>query len=179
MKYFSLKNWKRLLNRRVLTLAAVGILLGGAVVVNIVMNGAESEKGENTGKTGAEQVASVSALSTGGSFFEAYREERDMVRTEELAYLDAIVAQGADEETLSDAQQQKLSLIACMEAELNSENLIKAKGFEDVIVSMHNGAVNVIVGGETLSDEQVAQILDIVLRATGETARNVKVSLAQ
>lgn len=174
MKNFSLKNWKRLLNRRALTLAAVGVLLGGAVVVNIVMNSQEQGQEEKEN-----EVKSVSALSTSGSFFESYREERDTVRTEELAYLDAIVAQGADEETLSDAQQQKLSLIACMEAELNSENLIKAKGFEEVIVSMHNGAVNVIVGGESLSDEQVAQILDIVLRATGETAQNVKVSLAQ
>lgn len=175
MKHISLKNWKRLLNRRVLTLAAVGILLGGAVAVNLIMDGSEREKTE---KEGSEKVASVSSLSTGAGFFEAYREERDVVRTEELAYLDAIVAQGADEETLSDAQQQKLDLISCMEAELNSENLIKAKGFEDVIVSMHNGAVNVIVGGETLSDEQVAQILDIVLRATGKSAQDVKVSLA-
>lgn len=175
MKNFSLKNWKRLLNRRALTLGAVGILLGGAVVVNIVMNSREQEQKEE----GTQQVASVSTLTGGGSFFEAYREERDTVRTEELAYLDAIVAQGADEETLSDAQQQKLDLIACMEAELNSENLIKAKGFEDVIVSMHNGTVNVIVEGETLNDEQVAQILDIVLRATGQKAQNVKVSLAQ
>lgn len=101
------------------------------------------------------------------------------MRTEELAYLDAIVAQGADEATLSDAQKQKLDLITCMEAELNSENLIRAKGFENVIVSMHKGSVNVIVDGQTLTDEQVAQILDIVLRETGESAQNIKVSTAQ
>ena len=67
----------------------------------------------------------------------------------------------------------------CMESELNTENLIRAKGFEEVIVSMHNGSVNVIVDADALTDEQVAQILDIVLRQTGETAENIKVSTAQ
>ena len=109
-------------------------------------------------------------------FFAAYREERDNVRTQELAYLDAIVAQGGDAETLSDAQKQKLDLVNAMETELTVENLVRAKGFSDVIVSMHQGNVNVVVGAETLSDEQVAQILDIVLRETGQTAENVKIS---
>ena len=127
------------------------------------------------------QTAAVSVSAPGGrgTFFDAYRSERDSVRTQELAYLDAIVAQGGDESTLSDAQKQKMTLVSCMESELNTENLIRAKGFEEVIVSMHNGSVNVIVDADALTDEQVAQILDIVLRETGETAENIKVSTAQ
>ena len=65
-----------------------------------------------------------------------------------------------------------------MEVELTVENLVRGKGFDDVIVSMHAGSVNVIVGADTLNDEQVAQILDIVLRETGESAENVKISTA-
>lgn len=175
MKRISLEKWKRLLSRRALTLTAVGVLLLGAVVANVVMN----RQPKQAAAAGEDKVTSVSSLGMGTCFFEAYREERDSVRTEELAYLDAIVAQGADEATLSDAQKQKLDLITCMEAELNSENLIRAKGFENVIVSMHKGSVNVIVDGQTLTDEQVAQILDIVLRETGESAQNIKVSTAQ
>ena len=110
------------------------------------------------------------------NFFASYREERDNVRTQELAYLDAIVAQGADAETLSDAQRSKLDLVNAMETELTVENLVRAKGFTDVIVSIHQGNVNVVVGADTLSDEQVAQILDIVLRETGKSAENVKIS---
>ena len=124
-------------------------------------------------------AVSVSAPGAQGSFFDMYRSERDSVRTQELAYLDSIVAQGGDEATLSEAQKQKMTLVGCMESELNTENLIRAKGFEEVIVSMHNGSVNVIVDADALTDEQVAQILDIVLRQTGETAENIKVSTAQ
>jgi stage III sporulation protein AH len=165
------------LNKRVLTATGLCLLLVAAVVTNILVN-----KGKNkTEETSAQKpsgVAQVSAQSgsANANFFASYREERDSVRTQELAYLDAIVAQGGDKETLSDAQQQKLELVNAMETELTVENLVRSKGFADVIVSIHKGNVNVVVGADTLNDEQVAQILDIVLRETGKTAENVKIS---
>jgi stage III sporulation protein AH len=165
---------RKLLNRRTMTLFGVCLLLLAAVVANVIMN--RNEQKTARADTGA---ISVSAPGAQGSFFDIYRSERDSVRTQELAYLDAIVAQGGDEITLSEAQKQKMTLVGCMESELNAENLIRAKGFEEVIVSMHNGSVNVIVDADALTDEQVAQILDIVLRETGETAENIKVSTAQ
>ena len=170
----SIQNLRKLLNRRTMTLCAVALLLLAAVAANVIMNRTEEKMAQ------AEAAAvSVSAPGAQGSFFDIYRSERDSVRTQELAYLDAIVAQGGDEATLSEAQKQKMTLVGCMESELNTENLIRAKGFEEVIVSMHNGSVNVIVDADALTDEQVAQILDIVLRETGESAENIKVSTAQ
>lgn len=164
------------LNKRVLTAVGLCLLLAAAVVTNILVNKGK----ENTTETGAQNTQTVSQVSAPGKtqmdFFASYRDERDSVRTQELAYLDAIVAQGADTETLSDAQQQKLELVNAMETELTVENLIRAKGFSDVIVSIHKGNVSVVVGTETLNDEQVAQILDIVLRETGKSAENVKIS---
>lgn len=173
MKKFDLK---KVFNKRIITLVAVCLLLVGAVGANVLLSNKDKDGEQDTPQT--EQVSSVTNTS-GQSFFDVFRNERDSVRTQEIAYLDAIVAQGADEATISDAQQQKLDLVYCMELEVTCENLIKAKGFEEVIVSMHKGSVNVIVGTESLTDEQVAQILDIVLRETGEAAENVKVSTAQ
>ena len=171
-----MKRYGKWLNKRVLTAVGMCLLLAAAVVTNILVNRGR----ENVQKTGAQDpsaVTQVSAQGTGGAdFFASYREERDVTRTQELAYLDAIVAQGADTETLSDAQKQKLELVNAMETELTVENLIRAKGFADVIVSIHKGNVNVVVGADALNDEQVAQILDIVLRETGKSAENVKIS---
>lgn len=171
----TMKQYKRFLNKRVLTAAGLCLLVAAAVVTNLIVNRADTE---NTSTDGGEEVTAVSAQYSpkGSDFFAAYRTERDNVRTQELAYLDAIVAQGADQETLSDAQKQKLDLVHAMETELTVENLVRAKGFSDVIVSIHEGNVNVVVGADRLSDEQVAQILDIVLRETGKTAENVKIS---
>ncbi|MCL2696276.1 MAG: SpoIIIAH-like family protein [Clostridiales bacterium] len=169
-------NVKKYLNKRVLTLAGVCLLLVGAIVANVWVSGNQAKEAAQVVAPGGDAPASFMG---GGNFFEMYKEDRDNVRTQELAYLDAIVAQGADQETLSDAQQQKLTLINCMELELTMENLIKAKGFAGVAVSMHQGSINVIVGTSQLTDEQVAQILDIVLTETGERAENVKVSTSQ
>ena len=170
----SIQNVRKLLNRRTMTLLGVSLLLLAAVAANVIMN-----RNEQRTAQASTAAVSVSAPGAQGSFFDMYRSELDSVRTQELAYLDAIVAQGGDEATLSEAQKQKMTLVGCMESELNTENLIRAKGFEEVIVSMHNGSVNVIVDADALTDEQVAQILDIVLRETGETAENIKVSTAQ
>ncbi len=177
MSRISVNGMKKFVNKRVLTLAGVCLLLVGAIVANVVLTRSENKEQAASLDQGAD-VASVAAVNDEG-FFDMYRAERDSVRTQEIAYLDAIVAQGADEETLSDAQKQKLSLISYMEIELTCENLIRAKGFSDVIVAMHAGSVNVVVGAETLSDEEVAQILDIVLRESGESAENIKVSTSQ
>lgn len=170
-----MNRYKKWLNKRVLTAVGLCLLLAAAVVTNILVN---RNKTETVSKPAESETQAVSASTrvTDANFFAAYREERDSVRTQELAYLDAIVAQGGDAETLNDAQKQKLELVNAMETELTVENLVRAKGFADVIVSLHKGNVNVVVGADTLTDEQVAQILDIVLRETGQVAENVKIS---
>ncbi len=170
------RRYGKWLNKRVLTAVGLCLLLAAAVVTNILVN---KEKGE-TAQSGAQHGSEVTQVSASGKtqsdFFAAYRDERDSVRTQELAYLDAIVAQGADTETLADVQKQKLELVNAMETELTVENLVRAKGFRDVIVSIHKGNISVVVGADSLNDEQVAQILDIVLRETGKSAENVKIS---
>jgi len=171
----TMNRYRKFLNKRVLTAVGLCLLLVAAVLTNVLINRSRTEETEARASNDAVQVSSIGRTSD-PNFFAAYREERDGVRTQELAYLDAIVAQGADAETLADAQKQKLSLVNAMETELTVENLVRSKGFSDVIVSMHEGSVNVVVGADTLSDEQVAQILDIVLRETGESAENVKIS---
>ncbi len=174
------RDWiKKHVNMRILAVVGICLLLAAAIITNVVVNNREKAGEQEVSTTNKDDVQAVSAASDPMvGFFASYREERDNVRTQELAYLDAIVAQGADAETLDDAQKQKLELINCMELELTVENLIRSKGFSEVIVSMHAGSVNVIVDTETLTDEQVAQILDIVLRETGEKAENVKISPA-
>ncbi|MBQ1821273.1 MAG: SpoIIIAH-like family protein [Clostridia bacterium] len=177
MKEF-IRRYGKYLNKRVLTAVGLCLLLIAAVVTNILVNRTRNTEAKETGaqtNSGITQVSSQSGPAD-ANFFASYREERDNVRTQELAYLDAIVAQGADSETLADAQQQKLELVNAMETELTVENLVRAKGFTDVIVSIHKGNINVVVGTDTLNDEQVAQILDIVLRETGKSAENVKIS---
>ena len=111
-----------------------------------------------------------------GDYFATYRDDREQVRKLEMEYLDEVIAASAsDDETLADAQGQKLTLVENMEKEFTVESLIKAKGFEDAAVTFHAGTVNVVVKADELSDKQVAQILEITKKETGEPAENIKV----
>ena len=161
-------------------LALVGVLLVGAIYVNVRLNNKEKNNGQGTQVGDASNGDSVQTSVTGTDFFSSFRKDRDSVRNNELQYLNEIIgAANTDQETLKDAQQQKLDIVDAMEKELVVENLVKAKGFQDVAVTFHKGSVNVIVDTAELTTEQVAQILEIVQRETGEDAQNITVSTQQ
>lgn len=166
------------LNRKVLTLCGVTVLLIGAVVTNLLVNRNKVDAGETVPASGENVSEASSAAAVQLSFFESFRSERDNTRQQEIAYIDTIIEQGADAETMADAQQQKLSIVDSMEKEMTIESLLKAKGFTDAAVTLHEGSVNVVLAAETLADEQVAQVLDIVARETGEKAENIKINTA-
>lgn len=171
---------KNKVNKKVLTLAGVTLLLIGAIVANYVINGAK--EGERAAEVSAgvdESAQSVTVSTAQAGFFESFRTDRETTRAKEIEYIDTIIEQGADADTMADAQQQKLAIVENMEMEMTIESLLKAKGFSDAAVTLHAGSVNVILSAEALSEEQVAQVLDIILRETGENAENVKVSTAQ
>ena len=160
-----------------LILALTGILFVGAVVFNAV-SGSKGSKKENAQNVPVnDEAQEVSANVQPVNYFSAFREDRETTRTQEMAYLDAIIADpNSDAEALEEAQQRKLTMITCMEAEFTIESLLRAKGFNDAAVTFHGNSVSVVVDAAKLSDEQAAQILEIVTRESGLKAENVTVS---
>ncbi len=166
---------RRLLNRKNIIIGAILILFVVAIVVNITTNKAKKANSEAEGSSGSDRSVSVV---TDTDYYTAFRENRDNVREKEIEYLESIVSdERADEETVKEASEQKLEIVKCMETELIVESAIKAKGFSDAAVTFHKGSVNVIVESSELTDSQVAQILEIVMRETGESAENIKLSI--
>lgn len=164
--------------KKYLVLAVVAVLFAGAFVLNLIANGG------GTGDTAmdAEELAAENTAEPAppADYFETFRQDREEVRKLEMEYLDEVIAASAtDQETLADAQGQKIALVENMEKEFTIESIIKAKGFEDAAVTFHSGTVNVVVKCDELNDGQVAQILDIVKNETGEPAKNIKVMAGQ
>lgn len=170
-------------NKKVAILVLVGILFAGAVYLNWALN--KSKPDPNSLKPNAEDTFSGDEGNAGEEadnenpamgYFEAFRRDRDDVRAREIEYIDEVIATSAsDAETLRDAQEKKLALVENMEKEFIIENLVKAKGFNDVAVTFQSGKVNVIVDKEVLESAEVAQILDIVIRETGKGANDVRI----
>ncbi len=83
--------------------------------------------------------------------------------------------------TLSDEQKQTavdsmIQMTGIAEKETAAEILLEAKGFEDVVVSISDSGVDVVVNAVELTDAQRAQIEDIVKRKTEISAENIIIS---
>ena len=74
------------------------------------------------------------------------------------------------EDMKTDAIASMNQLTDRAEKELDAEILLDAKGFKDSVVSINDDSVDVIIGATSITEEQRAQIEDIVTR---KTERNV------
>ena len=57
-----------------------------------------------------------------------------------------------------------------------AENLIKAKGLQDIVIFANSNSVSVIVKAEKLEPEQIAQIQNIVSRELEVSAEIISIS---
>ena len=77
----------------------------------------------------------------------------------------------------AEAVSQLSAITDNSEKEIAAELLLEAKGFSDVVVSILDGNVDVVVNLSQLNDTQKAQIEDIVKRKTGVTADKITINV--
>lgn len=115
-----------------------------------------------------------------GSYFDKARLTRQQSRDEAVELLEQVAYnEASDENTIQMALQQISTLAQYTEQEGRMENLIRAKGFQDCVVSIGEGDVTVTVSGEGLDDQMVAQIQDIVLSEMDISGDQVHISEAK
>ena len=150
-----------------------------AMVLLLLVTGLLNWKYISNNNAIAENKEPVQDVAT-SNFFTTYKNERLTNREEEIIYLDSVIANAStDTETINEAQQMKMEIVANMELESTLEGLLVAKGFEDAIVTFGSTSVNVVVKDAELTSAKVAQILDIVTTETQYTASEVKVIQAE
>ncbi|MGN1042574.1 MAG: SpoIIIAH-like family protein [Christensenellales bacterium] len=150
--------------KKIIILASLILLLVATGCLNYFLT-VKNNKGANDA---LDQAAATP------TFFATYRTDREATRAQEILYLEDIIsASNTDEVTLAEANNKKLALVGSMETELALEGLIKAKGFEDCVVTISNNNVNVVVKDSELALDEAAQILNIIVSETDYTAENV------
>ncbi len=90
--------------------------------------------------------------------------------------LDIINSTGISEEQKQEAIDNMVRMTDIAEKEAAAEILLEAKGFLDAVVSIDEGAVDVVINAAELSEAQRAQIEDIVKRKTEIPAENIVIS---
>ncbi|MCQ2602422.1 MAG: SpoIIIAH-like family protein [Clostridia bacterium] len=151
--------------KKIIVLSVMVVLLVATGVLNWALNDKLKTSSEPASADTTETV----------TFVDSDRRDRDATRESEYLYLDAIIAgEDVSAESKLAAENQKLQLVEKMEPELKLEGLIKAKGFEDAIVTIGD-SVNVVVGVKELSQEEATQILSVIQDETEYRAKDVKI----
>ncbi len=150
---------------KIIILVAMVMLLGVTGYLNVALNNSSTK-------------TSTNAI-TSANYFATYREDRQSTRDQELLYYDAIItSEASSSEAIKEAEAKKMAIVAQMETELVMEGLIKAKGFEDCIVTNVNPNVKIVVkcANATLTSSEVAQIVSIVKDQTSASIDNIQIT---
>ena len=94
-------------------------------------------------------------------------------------YLEIMNSDGMDEASVASATDAYMKMTENMELETEAETVLMAKGFSDVMVTINDTSVDVLIGKESITDEEKAQIEDVVVRKTGCTIDMLTISLAK
>ena len=125
----------------------------------------ETPEGEKVGE------AVLTSSASAGAFSASAKLNREQVRSKnEASLLEIINNTDISEDMKADAIASMNRMTDRAEKELDAELLLEVKGFKDSVVSINDDSVDVIVGAAEITDEQKAQIEDIVTR---KTERNV------
>ena len=150
---------------KVFILIGMVLLLGVTGYLNIALNNKTTQTQTNTITT--------------ANYFTTYRADRQSTRDQELLYYDAIIAsESSSEDAKKQAETKKLALVEQMSSELVIEGLIKAKGFEDCIVTKLDPNVKITVKcvDATLTSSEVAQIVSIIKEQTNAGIDNIQIT---
>ena len=101
---------------------------------------------------------------------------RERVRDEAIEVLRELTESAdADETARQDAYVQMNRLADEISSEINIENLVRSKGFEQCVAVVNDKNVNVIVQSAGLTPGEVAQIKEIVFIQTGVLPKDIKI----
>ncbi len=153
--------------KKIIIICSMVVLLVAAAYLNVLI----SQK--NTGSLAVGKI--TDEASTTVSFFTSYRSARDASRQETFMYYDSIInSETASAAAVTSAEGKREELVGFSETELVLEGLIKAKGFEDAVVTISTSNVNAIVKKEgEIDSNDAAQILNIITTETGVAASKV------
>lgn len=110
------------------------------------------------------------------SLLTSYRASKLETRNSMLELYDSIIATSSDAEQITQTNALISDLAKRMEKETVLEGMIMASGYEDAVVTNSDDSYSVMVKSDNLTSDDVAKILAILVKETGVSATNVKVS---
>ena len=123
------------------------------------------------------KISETSAKVDDSEYFTKSRLERDTMFSQMLESYQKILENNAiasDQKSIAQTEVKRINDLK--NAIMICENLIKTKGFEDIIIFVNDNSISVIVKAEKLETEQIAQIQNIIVREMNAEIEDVHIS---
>lgn len=147
---------------------------------NLLTNNEDIEsmdKEETTEEPGAAVLTNGSTLS---SYMVQAKLNREQTRSKNKeTLLEVINNNDIGDKEKKKAVKSMVKITENSEMENNIETLLKAKGFNDIIVSINDNQADVILSDTEVSDEKRAQIEDVIKRKTNISVNNITITPAK
>lgn len=110
------------------------------------------------------------------SLLTSYRASKLETRNSMIELYESIISTSTDNEQIKETNALISDLADRMEQETILEGMIMASGYEDVVVTNSDGSYSVMVKSDSFTSDDAAKILSILVKETGVSATNVKIS---
>ena len=154
--------------------------LGDATLVsaNVVENNEENTESDiSTALTEDTTSTSSSVETSDNEYYAESRLEREKMYSQMLESYQNILANTQISDTQKEiAQNEIVKINTTKNAIMITENLIKNKGFEDIVIFVNGDSISIVVKAKELSQEQIAQIQNIVSRELNGDIDNIHIS---
>ena len=146
---------------------------------NIEENKTENEDANtiNSEANNTTEIVETATRESYSSYFTESRLEREKMYSQMLESYQKILENNQISDVQREIAQQEVKKINdTKNALMIAENLIKNKGFEDIIIFVNGNSVNVVTKATNLEKEQIAQIQNIVMRELEQDIENIHIS---
>ena len=147
---------------------------------NLIENNANNNTSEiaSSISTTEESTETNSEATSIEEYFTSSRLERDTMYSQMLESYQKILDSKTTSDKQKEAAQKEIDSINSIKNSIMiSENLIKTKGFEDVIIFSNDDSISVVVKKEKLKKEDTAQIQSIIAREMGAKIDDIHIMI--
>ena len=148
---------------------------------NLLANNEDIESMDKEEETTEEPGA---AVLTNGSTLSSYMVQAKLNREQTRSKNKETLLEVINNNDIGDKEKKKavksmVKITENSEMENNIETLLKAKGFNDIIVTIKDNQADVILSDTEVSDEKRAQIEDVIKRKTNISVNNITITPAK
>lgn len=170
------------------TLVSSNDIVGGDTTDTNTTNTTSNENANNTTNTNnstnnaninnsSQNTLETSSEASKDDYFTKSKLERDTMYSQMLETYEKVLNSSNSLETQKQTATQEITKInQTKNSIMICENLIKTKGFENVVIFVNGESVSVIIGISELKSEEVAQIQNIVARELNCKVENIHIS---